>query len=373
MKHLKKPAGLSTLLLVFVIASILALAILAMQLGALLGARRSSQIQYSQTAFFAAEGALYRTIQNLRDDPSWPSPDILPLTDSYEFGQTEIKRTISNAGDNLKIEITATANKAKRKLTAEFSQSETEQALDIILVIDHSLSMEGAPLADAKTAAIEFVNAIEENSAENRIGLVKYSSSAQIAQELTNQFDQLREIIAQDPVEGTTNIGKAIYEATEELDDNGRLNNIKVIILLSDGISNLANDSSSCGSCNNWPCLEETSGFSPDNSGTCCTDDAINQAIRAKNQSREYIIFSVLLNNIYKSDCENISSTETLGRLTLLRISSQPNDPPLPDGEEYTFYKETIDSDQLNIIYEKIAQIITSPEFFSIQEEDPEN
>jgi hypothetical protein len=126
--------GISSLLIVFIIASILALYLFGTQLMSVSDARRINQVQYSQIAFFAAEGALYETIQHLRNDTGWLidlKEGDPPDEHEYPIGEAEIKRIISRDADGkLSIDITATVKNNKRRLVASFRAgegSETEK------------------------------------------------------------------------------------------------------------------------------------------------------------------------------------------------------------------------------------------------------
>ncbi|MBN1263191.1 MAG: VWA domain-containing protein [Candidatus Pacebacteria bacterium] len=369
----KHPAGLSSLLVVFLVSIILGLVLIVIQLNSLLEAKRAAQVLYSQTAFFAAEGALYQTVQRLEDNPGWP--EYLPWQDSYHINETLIRRTITlvDEGPQVKIDITATVKQAKRRLTANFGhRSEEKPPLDIILVMDVSGSMKGEPLNRSAEAAITFVDLFETEETEDRIGLISYSDNAEKQSGLTDNFTLLRNQIAALSTGGRTNIGDALFEAVSELNENGREETTKVIVILSDGLAN-EDHADICTGCTFWPCLNPGSGFSPDNSGNCCTDDAVSQIAAAKIEPYEYVVFAILLNNINQSECGNISSTEDLGRLTLLRVSSEETDRPLPEiGETYTYYKETGDSSELENIYREIAATISSPNFLELWEEAPE-
>ncbi len=115
------------------------------------------------------------------------------------------------------------------------------------LVFDRSGSMnddEGdppQPISDAKNAARLFVNSL---SSRDKIGLVSFATEASIDQELTNNFEKMKnsisnsEILPEDEV-GSTNLGEALLQASRELgvrisDDEPK----KVIVALTDGRAN---------------------------------------------------------------------------------------------------------------------------------------
>ena len=63
-----------------------------------------------------------------------------------------------------------------------------------------------------------------------------------------------------------------------------------------------------------------------------------------------------------------------MGRRTLLRSSSEDPTQDLPEsgGGDYAYYFETGDADELDEIYQKIAETITSSTFFEYSEAIPE-
>ena len=101
------------------------------------------------------------------------------------------------------------------------------------------------PFDTMRSAADSFVDNFEpyvEGSPFDYMALVSYNSAAQLEQGLTldyiapgNVFETA--LWAMIP-ENSTNIGHAIYEARTELENNGTLGHIKVIVLLTDGLAN---------------------------------------------------------------------------------------------------------------------------------------
>lgn len=112
-------------------------------------------------------------------------------------------------------------------------QDEEAAKISIALLMDHSGSMEGAPLKDAKLAA--------ETCAENmdadtqRMALVPYDDSASVAVSLTNSSSKLVSGIRNLSAAGGTNISGGILTALGELDGVG---GTRAIILLTDGKDN---------------------------------------------------------------------------------------------------------------------------------------
>ena len=105
--------------------------------------------------------------------------------------------------------------------------------VDVMLVIDNSVSMRGQKLADAKTAAKTFIDQL--NSSSDRSGLVSFNYYATLDQGLTYDPKDVEDAIDDLVALGKTNIYDAITTANTELTGNGRGNAVWAEILLSDG------------------------------------------------------------------------------------------------------------------------------------------
>jgi len=139
---------------------------------------------------------------------------------------------------------------------------------DIYLVIDVSGSMgtcmdgsysttcynvgitDASPIVPAKKAAIEFVDAFRlDQSSDHRIGLAIFHGSdrsptpiAKIKVELGNNSKNLKQGIDSLYPGGGTAMGDGISIATQSLSENTRPDAQKIIVLLSDGMSNIGSD-----------------------------------------------------------------------------------------------------------------------------------
>ena len=122
---------------------------------------------------------------------------------------------------------------------AEADVQDTPQ-YDIYLVIDVSGSMVNeSKLVFAKQAASEFVDAFQlDQSSDHRIGLVAFSDYAKMLVELDDNSKNLKEGINKLYPEGATAMGDGISIATQSLSENIRPDAQKIIVLLSDGMSN---------------------------------------------------------------------------------------------------------------------------------------
>jgi Mg-chelatase subunit ChlD len=143
-------------------------------------------------------------------------------------------------------------------------ETDTEDTLqyDIYLVVDVSGSMgtitnvggyeqvtvtSSSPIVFAKQAALEFVDAFRlDDSSNHRIGLAIFyggeyeppTPKAEIVVGL-NESSKLKEGIESLFPGGATAMGDGILIATKSLAENTRLNATKIIVLLSDGVSNV--------------------------------------------------------------------------------------------------------------------------------------
>ncbi len=112
---------------------------------------------------------------------------------------------------------------------------------DVFLVIDTSGSMaDNSKLYFAKEAASAFVNTLQLNgTSAHQIGLISFSDSAVQAVSMTNNLDSLNNGIEELNANGGTAMGDGILLAVQLLEDQGRPNTSKTIVLLSDGVSNI--------------------------------------------------------------------------------------------------------------------------------------
>ena len=121
---------------------------------------------------------------------------------------------------------------------------------DIVLVIDRSSSMDdkigssGTKLANAKIAAKNFVDVMSQNT-NNRVSLVTYSNTGTINTPLTNNFASVKTQIDAITTQGFTCTECGVKKANQEIVTDGRAGMKKVVILLTDGIANYIDGTSS--------------------------------------------------------------------------------------------------------------------------------
>lgn len=128
-----------------------------------------------------------------------------------------------------------------------------EIPVDVMLIIDRSGSMDDdcpggqadpgetpCKINDAKTAAKYFVDLM--NPDMDKVGLVSFSTSSTLDQGLTFDQTAVKNAIDSLSVGGRTAIGSGINTANNELINNGRVEEVWVEILLSDGKENEGSD-----------------------------------------------------------------------------------------------------------------------------------
>ncbi|MGN0633697.1 MAG: VWA domain-containing protein, partial [Oscillospiraceae bacterium] len=112
------------------------------------------------------------------------------------------------------------------------SQEIEENNVDLAIVVDTSGSMGGSRKTNAQNAAREVVAQMKEN---DRCAIIKFTSSATVLQDFTDDYELLDTAINKLGASGGTNIASGINKAIScfgNLEDNSRQ---KYIILLSDG------------------------------------------------------------------------------------------------------------------------------------------
>jgi uncharacterized protein YegL len=115
--------------------------------------------------------------------------------------------------------------------------SSTSSPVDVMLVIDRSGSMSGQKIADAKLAAITFVNRMDLTV--DQVGVASFSSSATLNHQLGQSAVTVIQAISGLNAEGGTDIASGLEVAEDEILKSGHhlAANAPVIVLLSDGQS----------------------------------------------------------------------------------------------------------------------------------------
>ncbi|MEO8083241.1 MAG: VWA domain-containing protein, partial [Ardenticatenales bacterium] len=107
---------------------------------------------------------------------------------------------------------------------------------DIVLVIDRSLSMRGAPLEAARGAARSFAELLDVRY--HRLGLTSFASEATMDYGLTDDVATVIDHLEGLQADGGTNISAGLDRAGDNLSRFGRVDALPVIVLLTDGRHN---------------------------------------------------------------------------------------------------------------------------------------
>jgi len=122
--------------------------------------------------------------------------------------------------------------------SSQCGQSVVIKPLDTYLVLDHSGSMEGEKMEQAISASGAFVDTMDFSF--DRMGIVQFDDSAQVIQPITNQPTDIKNTINAIEVAGGTDVAAGLQAAYEALKTQRRADAIPVIIVLSDGQSDVS-------------------------------------------------------------------------------------------------------------------------------------
>ena len=110
---------------------------------------------------------------------------------------------------------------------------------DIVLVLDLSGSMlDMDKVKQLKSSVALFLDILSENSSQDRVGFVRYSTDGELVKPLTDDLTTLNKKIQSSVAEGWTNIGEGMELGRKELRKNSRDNASKLMILMTDGLAN---------------------------------------------------------------------------------------------------------------------------------------
>jgi uncharacterized protein YegL len=113
----------------------------------------------------------------------------------------------------------------------------THERSDIALVLDTSSSMTGQKLADAKAAALRFVEMVDLAPGRSQVAVIRYDRDAEVVCELTNVWSAIEAGVRDLQVRSWTHIDKGLRAALAEIKSPRHLErNQPVILLLTDGV-----------------------------------------------------------------------------------------------------------------------------------------
>lgn len=180
-------------------------------------------------------GKMYGEILSL-----WGSNDIDSIRKKFKELKNEYSRLINLTNEKF-IEYSCTVyvefDKYRAEMARRRGRKPVESGVQVFLVIDTSGSMadefRGQRKIDAaKAAAKDFVSLI---SRDDRVGIVKFSTSAELVSDLTNDKSSLVRAIDKLMPGGRTAIGDGIWLALDQLET---ATGLRAVILLTDGIHN---------------------------------------------------------------------------------------------------------------------------------------
>jgi tight adherence protein B len=166
---------------------------------------------------------------------SSPEMEIVDINGSRyaEGGTTTIViefRNLSEPPDTSGLVVTANGEPVTDLETALVG--ETSVPVGVVLVIDASGSMRGAPLEAAKTAAKAFVS---QKRTEDSIALVTFADEVVVASGFTTNGDDLQSRIDAIEADGETAFNDAVIKGIEMYDESSSENLLANIIVLTDG------------------------------------------------------------------------------------------------------------------------------------------
>ena len=125
---------------------------------------------------------------------------------------------------------------AELDLKLETIRKTGDNKKDIVLVFDVSGSMEGEKLEKVKEDASELINYVLDKDEDNKVGLITFASESRIISPLTNNKEELFEIINSISTEDSTNYYLA-YKSIEEIlsDYNKETGKDLVVLFMTDG------------------------------------------------------------------------------------------------------------------------------------------
>jgi len=151
-------------------------------------------------------------------------------TDDYPDVRLAVTVPAALVGESSQAAFTVTENGRKAKILAEEQLAQPDKPVDVVLAIDTSGSMDGASIEAAKSAANEFVDAMQS---PNRVAIVAFDTTARVVARFTDDDAALKRAIAGLKAGGETAAYDSLVSATGLSDAAGT--NVKAIVLLSDG------------------------------------------------------------------------------------------------------------------------------------------
>ncbi|HZD22676.1 MAG TPA: VWA domain-containing protein, partial [Acidimicrobiia bacterium] len=150
-----------------------------------------------------------------------------------EQGETQMVIELRNATsepDTSAVEITADGEEVSDLVVQTIGRSSVP--VGVVLVIDASGSMEGAPMGAAKTAAKAFIS---QAGSDDRIAVVSFADGVQVLSGFTSDKDALNAAINEIQPEGETAFNDGVIQGIELFDASAADDLLPHMIVLSDG------------------------------------------------------------------------------------------------------------------------------------------
>lgn len=293
--------------------------------------------------------------------------DELKLEDINNRETKEISKTYK--GTSTKgINITSTVNKDmlcapkdSASITyniAGYGKEEVEEnAVDLVLVLDTSGSMDGDRIIKTKESAKKAVSCMREN---DRCALVGFEGSAYLVNDFTSNSEELNSSIdTLIPRWNGTNISSGINKAIEVFENSSDSNGDKYVILLSDGEDNSQMESSGAAK------LAEEKGIkifalSVGNDTKQLQDVAIyNKGVYMNSPSAEQIEFlmSKMANEIFNTAARNATFKLTIENKNMINANDLNPKPDKIEEDEDGSVTLSWNYDRINIDEEEKIQI----------------
>ena len=354
-------SGYALLSFILITITLLVMIIIPLYGLSLINVRSTVTSQSTRQNFYVTESAIYDTVSKIvSNNFLWPAPPPVeiatPQTLAVVFNNITTTVSITRTTDlQYTIESLTNFKDTTRHLQAKLYPSSTGGvSSDVIIVMDTSGSMTFAgsspqePLTTAINAAKTLINELASQTDNTQIGLVEFNTTATLKQGLVpeSNFNTVTTALNNLNSVGWTNIGHGFQLAREELNNHGRANANSYIVLLSDGVAN------------RWEASAISCATEP-KSHTDCTNSAINQALLASNEG--HTVFTIGLNLDYYDSNPGSCTIPPCGARpvayhTLLSAA----------GNERFF--DSPDADDLEKIYEQIANEIIEAALFSLTE-----
>ncbi len=136
-----------------------------------------------------------------------------------------------------KVTITATTVDGGYRASCTFdvvSLEDTQITRDTVLILDDSGSMRGTPIAELKSAAVNFATKLFENPGINRLAVITYTERVASTLNFTTDISSVKSVVNAMGASGGTNITEAVKKANEYL--TASTADIKNMIIMTDGL-----------------------------------------------------------------------------------------------------------------------------------------